>query len=65
MKRWVVLLMSLLAGWPGVRAQPAVQTLPAPQSAVAFFYAANPPWAELQAFDLDTEFSFCVRRHRH
>ena len=52
MKRLVVLLMSLLAGWSGVRAQPAVPTLPAPQSAVAFFYAANPPWAELQAFDL-------------
>jgi hypothetical protein len=52
MKRLLVLLMSMLAGWPGLRAQTAAPTLPAPQSAVAFFYAANPPWAELQAFDL-------------
>lgn len=52
MRRLVVLLMSLLAGWPGLRAQSAAPALPAPQSAVAFFYAANPPWAELQAFDL-------------
>jgi hypothetical protein len=50
MKRWMVLLMSLLAGLPGLRAQPVAPAPPAP--AVAFFYDANPPWAELQAFDL-------------
>ena len=50
MKRWMVLLMSVLAGLSGVRAQPVVPTAPAP--AIAFFYDANPPWAELQAFDL-------------
>lgn len=50
MKRWLVFLMSLLAGLPGLRAQAAA---PAPLgTAVAFFYGANPPWAELQAFDL-------------
>ena len=48
----MVLLMSLLASCPGLRAQSAAPTLPTPQLAVAFFYAANPPWTELQAFDL-------------
>ena len=50
MKRWLVLLMSLLAGLPGLRAQPVASAPPRP--AIAFFYDANPPWAELQAFDL-------------
>ncbi len=50
MKRWVVFLMSLLASLPGLRAQSLVPTPPG--TAVAFFYDANPPWAELQAFDL-------------
>lgn len=39
--KWMVAFL-LLAGW-GV----CVQALPA----VAFFYGANPPWGELQAFD--------------
>ena len=50
MKRWMVFLMSLLASLPGLRAQPVVSAPPG--TAVAFFYDANPPWAELQAFDL-------------
>lgn len=50
MRRWLVFLMSLLASLPGLRAQSLVPAPPG--TAVAFFYDANPPWAELQAFDL-------------
>jgi len=47
LKRLLALLMSLLAGLWGARA------LAAPASpAVAFYYGANPPWSELQAFDI-------------
>ena len=37
MKRLVVLLMSLLAGLPGLRAQSSAPALPPPAPAVAFF----------------------------
>ena len=52
MKRLLVLLLSLLAGLSGLRAQVAAPPRPAQPSAMAFFYGANPPWDELQAFDV-------------
>jgi uncharacterized protein (TIGR01370 family) len=44
----LLLAVAIAIGWAG---HPAAQTLPA-QPAVALFYGADPPLAELQAFDL-------------
>ena len=52
MKHLVILLMPLLAGLSFQRALAAEPVRPEPAPAIAFFYDANPPWAELQAFDL-------------
>jgi len=40
--KWLALLLGCLLGMGSARAAPAI----------AFFYGANPPWDELQAFDL-------------
>lgn len=52
MKSLLALLLSLLANFPGAGAlaAPAGPAIASP--AVAFYYGANPPWNELQAFDL-------------
>lgn len=47
MKKWLALLMCWCACQPAVSANAATDS-----PAVAFFYGANPPWDELQAFDL-------------
>ena len=52
MKRLLALLMSLLAGLVGARALASPANLGMGGPAVAFYYGANPPWRELQAFDL-------------
>jgi hypothetical protein len=52
LKRLLVLLLSLLAGLWGVRALAAPVNPGMGRPAVAFYYGANPPWSELQAFDL-------------
>jgi len=44
--------MSLLATLLGVRAMAAPAAPFTASPAVAFYYGANPPWSELQAFDL-------------
>lgn len=49
MKGFWALLVSLLACLPGARALAAPATA---SPAVAFYYGANPPWDELQAFDI-------------
>ena len=52
MKSLLALLLSLLASFPGAGAlaAPAGPAIASP--AVAFYYGANPPWNELQAFDI-------------
>lgn len=52
MKSLLALLLSMLANFPGAGAlaAPAGPAIASP--AVAFYYGANPPWNELQAFDL-------------
>ncbi|NMM14724.1 MAG: hypothetical protein HHJ17_14475 [Rhodoferax sp.] len=52
MKSLLALLLSMLASFPGAGAlaAPAGPAIASP--AVAFYYGANPPWNELQAFDL-------------
>jgi polysaccharide biosynthesis protein PelA len=49
LKKWLALLMCWWAWQPAVSAN-ATSTADSPS--VAFFYGANPPWDELQAFDL-------------
>jgi hypothetical protein len=46
------LLLSLLGGLLGASALAGPAGVPFPSNAVAFYYGANPPWAELQAFDM-------------
>jgi len=52
LKSLLALLLSLLASFPGAGAlaAPAGPAIASP--AVAFYYGANPPWNELQAFDI-------------
>ena len=52
MKSLLALLLSLLASFPGAGAlaAPAGPAIASP--AVAFYYGANPPWNELQSFDI-------------
>lgn len=52
MKRLLALLMSLLASLPGARALAAPAGPASASPALAFYYGANPPWDELQAFDI-------------
>ena len=52
MKSLLTVLMSLLATLLGVRAMAAPAAPFTASPAVAFYYGANPPWSELQAFDL-------------
>lgn len=53
MKSLLALLMSLLASLLGARVLAAPSDALATASpAVAFYYGANPPWDELQAFDI-------------
>ena len=52
MKHCFALLMSLLASLLGVRALAAPAAPVTVSPAVAFYYGANPPWSELQSFDI-------------
>ena len=52
LRSMVILLLSLLASLLGVKALAASAATAVASPAVAFYYGINPPWDELQAFDL-------------